>query len=144
MRVIQTLPQVQVGEWFGRMDSPRALMSWSSGQLGIEAESLDNQLAEFFGVKQGVLVRSVAKDSPAEKAGIKAGDVVVRVEDTKVGAPREVTSAVRAARKDNDKTVGITVVREKKELSLKVTFEDMPPTPTPIPRTRSIQNKFQE
>jgi serine protease Do len=137
------LPQIDVREWVGRMDSPRAVMSWNSGQLGIEAESLDNQLAEFFGVKQGVLVRSVAKQSAAEKAGIKAGDVITKVEDTPVGSPREVTAAVRNARK-TDKTVGLTMVRDKKESTLKVTFEEQAPTPAALPRTRSIQNKLQE
>ena len=54
-------------------DTPRALMSWRSGALGVDAEALSDQLAAYFGVKEGVLVRSVAKDSAAEKAGIKTG-----------------------------------------------------------------------
>ncbi len=136
------MPQISIGEWVGRMDSPRALMSWNSGQLGIEAETLDNQLADFFGVKQGVLVRSVAKDSAAEKAGLKAGDVIVRVEETKVGSPREVTAAIRSAR-TKDKTVALTLIRDKKETVSKVTFEEPAPSPAPVPRTRSIQNKVQ-
>jgi serine protease Do len=140
---VATLPPIDVRELIGRADSPRALMYWNSGQLGIEAESLDAQLADFFGVKSGVLVRSVSKNSPAEKAGIKAGDVIVKVEDTKVDSPREVTSALRSAR-GKDKTVGLTLVREKKEMVLKVTFEDPAPASGPErPRARSVQNKFQ-
>jgi len=42
-----------------------------SRALGVESESLSSQLAEYFGVKEGVLVRSVARGSPAEKAGLK-------------------------------------------------------------------------
>ena len=61
--------------------------TWSSSMLGIEAEGLNEQLGEYFGVKEGVLVRSVAKGSPAEKAGIKAGDVLVKVDQTKVTSP---------------------------------------------------------
>ena len=76
-------------------DVPRPVVSWRSSILGIEGESLDSQLADFFGVKEGVLVRSVVKGSAAEKAGLKAGDVIVRVDDTKVATPREVSSAVR-------------------------------------------------
>jgi serine protease Do len=142
---IAPMPQIDIRGMMGAMDSPRALMYWKSSTLGVEAESLDNQLAEFFGVKQGVLVRSVGKETPAEKAGIKTGDVIVKVEETKVGSPREVTSAVRAAR-NSSKTVNLTVVREKREMALKVTFEEMPANPMqpPTPRTRSIQNKMQE
>ena len=51
-------------------DVPRAFMSWRSSIVGIEAESLDSQLAEYFGVKEGVLVRSVVRGSSAEKAGL--------------------------------------------------------------------------
>jgi serine protease Do len=136
------LPPLEVRNWAASIDMPRPAMYWKSSTLGVEAESLDNQLAEFFGVKQGVLVRSVAKESPAEKAGVKAGDVIVKVEDTKVGSPREVTTAVRTAR-NSSKTVNLSIFREKKETALKVTFEDEAPTTT-VPKTRSVQNKFQE
>lgn len=128
--------------WVGQMDSPRTVMYWKSTSLGVEAESLDNQLAEFFGVKQGVLVRSVGKASAAEKAGVKAGDVIVKVEETKVASPREVTSAVRQAR-SSSKTVNLSVVRDKKETTLKVVFEDEQPT-APLPGARTVQNKFQD
>jgi serine protease Do len=97
-------------------------MSWRSTILGVEAEALDSQLAQFFGVKEGVLVRSVVKGSPAEKAGIRAGDVIVRVDDTKVATPREVTSAVRGAK--SRKTVNLTAVREKREMNFPVPVEE--------------------
>ena len=59
-------------------------MSWRSSVAGIEAESLDSQLAEYFGVKEGVLVRSVVRGSAAEKSGLRAGDVIVKVDDTRI------------------------------------------------------------
>jgi serine protease Do len=89
--------------------------------LGIESESLTSQLAEFFGVKEGVLVRSVVRSSAADKAGIHAGDVIVRVDNETVTSPREITSALRAAR--DKKTVAVVVVRDKKEVTLNVTLE---------------------
>ncbi len=49
-----------------------------SMMLGIECESLGSQLASYFGVKEGLLVRSVTKDSAAGKAGMRAGDVIVK------------------------------------------------------------------
>jgi serine protease Do len=103
---------------------PRFEMSWQSPLIGIEGESLgpQPQLADFFGVKDGVLVKSVIKNSPAEKAGLKAGDVVVKVEDTKVSSPREITSVLRSNRGKTSFT--ITVVRNKKEIPLNVTLPD--------------------
>lgn len=103
-------------------DIPRPNMSWRSAMLGIEAEGLSGQLADFFGVKRGVLVRSVVPSSPAEKAGLKAGDVIVKVDQTAVDSPRELTDALRAGR--NRKSVALAVVRERKEIPITVTFDD--------------------
>ena len=53
----------------------------SSMRNGLTVENLTPQLGEFFGAKNGngVLVRSVDKGSRAEKAGLRAGDVIIRV-----------------------------------------------------------------
>jgi len=102
---------------------PRMQMTYQNGMLGIEGESLgmQSQFAEFFGVKDGVLVKSVIKNSPAEKAGMRAGDVVTKVDGGKVDNTREITSQLRAARSRN--SVPVTVVRDKKEMTLTVNLE---------------------
>jgi serine protease Do len=91
--------------------------------IGIFGESLgqEEQLAEFFGVKSGILIRSVVQGSAAEKAGIKAGDVLTRIDDTTVSSPSEISSALRAA--GSKKTFTVTVVRNKREMTLSVTLE---------------------
>ena len=103
-------------------DMPRALMSWRTPVLGIEGESLEGQLAGYFGVESGVLVRSVLKGTPAEKALLKAGDVILKVDDTKVTTPREISSAIRSL--SDKKTFPLMVRRNHKDLSLNVTVED--------------------
>jgi serine protease Do len=97
----------------------RTLMGTSS--LGIVGEALgqESQLAEFFGVKEGVLVRSVNKDSAAEKAGMKAGDVITKVEDTAITTPQQIGGALRQAHSKT--SVSVTVIRSKKEMTLAVT-----------------------
>ncbi len=100
-------------------DLPNSHLSWRSSMLGIESESLNTQLAEFFGVKEGVLVRSVGQGTPGEKAGIKAGDVIVRVDSTKVSSPHDISNAVRAAARSK-KSVVVVLVREKREISVTV------------------------
>ncbi len=113
------LPRFEVPEiWMP--DFPRINTTYRTS-LGIEAESIESQLAQFFGVKEGVLVRSVIKDSAAEKAGFKAGDVITRVEKTEVSSPREVSSAVRRLRAQ--KSFPISVVRDRNEITLSVTIE---------------------
>ena len=106
------------------IDIPSMVTLVRSSALGLEEETLpaDGQLADFFGVKEGVLVRSVTHESPAEKAGLKAGDVIVKVGDSKVSTSRDVATALRAARPDRG--VPVTVVRNKKEVALSVTLED--------------------
>jgi serine protease Do len=105
------------------IEIPRFEMSYQNPMLGIYGESLgqQEQLAEFFGVKDGVLVKSVNKNSGADKAGIKAGDVIVKIEDSKVSSSHDITNALRANR--SKKTVTVTVVRNRKEMPLTVTIE---------------------
>ena len=113
---IPPMPQIRIP------DVPHALMSWRSSVLGLETESLGSQLADFFGVKDGVLVRAVLKDSTAEKAGFKAGDVIVKVDGEKVTTPREISSLLHGTR--IKKTFPVTVVRNKKEITLNVTLDE--------------------
>jgi serine protease Do len=109
----------------GLRDVPRVTMSWRAGVLGIEGEALrGSQLGDYFGVKEGVLVRSVMKDSPAEKAGLKAGDVIVKVDDRAVDEPRDITAALRSARDASKKTFPVVIVRDKKESTVQVTLDE--------------------
>lgn len=101
--------------------SPFPTIPGDSPLVGFEGEQLTGQLAEFFGVTQGILVRSVTAKTPAERAGLKAGDVVVKVNGTPVTTPREITSLVRSSRK---KAISFTVIRNKKEISLNVEIAD--------------------
>ncbi len=116
-------------------DAPRPTLSWRSSMLGVESESLNSQLAEYFGVKEGVLVRSVVRDSPAEKAGIKAGDVIVKLDGTAVTSPREISSVLRSLR-GAKRTVPVIIVRERKERTLMVTLEE--PAPRAPARIRTV------
>jgi serine protease Do len=101
---------------------PNALLVWKTPALGIECEPVDEQLAEYFGVKRGVLVRSVEKGSVAEKAGLRAGDVLTTLGDRSVSSPGDVMSYLRAqARTGKPITVGLT--REHRELTFTVSPE---------------------
>jgi serine protease Do len=107
-------------------DVPLSRMSWGIGILGAELESLEGQLAFFFGVKEGVLVRSVTRGSVADKAGLKAGDVITRVGDAQVTAPADVSGHIRAGR---GQSATLTVWRDRKEISLTVALDSNRPGP---------------
>jgi serine protease Do len=100
-------------------DIPRLFAGLHSPMLGIEAESVDGQLAEYFGVKDGgVLVRSVLKNSAAEKAGLKAGDVILRLDDVKVTSAADISAKLRMA---PGKTVQVSLMRDHKETTIPIT-----------------------
>lgn len=102
-----------------------------SGRLGVQLEDVQDQLADYFGVKTGALVTSVAKDTPAARAGFKAGDVITKVN----GEPIEDTTDVRRElrRIDSGKEFQVDVVRDHKPLSMKVTLD--PPASAKRPGT---------
>ena len=95
----------------------------SSARSGLMVENITPQLGEFFGVKNGngVLVRSVEKGSRAEKAGIRAGDVIVKVNDQPVHDTSDFAHAVKS-RSGNSVSVG--VIRERKEQNLNLTLPE--------------------
>jgi serine protease Do len=91
--------------------------------VGFEGETLTPQLAEFFGVKEGVLVRTVVEHTPAAKAGLKAGDVVIKVSGTPVASTREISGIVHAVRHN----LTFTIVRNHKEMTLNIEIANEAP-----------------
>lgn len=96
---------------------PVMVMTQSWRRSGVQVESLSSQLREYFGAKsgEGILVRSVEKGSRAEQAGLKAGDVIVRVGNQRIGATDDFMRAMRDARGGN---VQVGIIRDRREQSL--------------------------
>ena len=94
---------------------------------GAVLEPIGPQLAEFFGVQSGagLLVRSVEVNSPAATAGLRAGDVVVKVNQAAVGGIGDWSKTVHESK---GRPMPLTVLREKKEQVLML---------TPDPKRRS-------
>jgi serine protease Do len=95
----------------------------SSARSGLMVENLTPQLGEFFGAKdgQGVLVRSVEKGSGADKAGFRAGDVIVKINGEPIHDSGDFSHALRS-RKDN--TASVSVIRDKKEQTITITLPE--------------------
>ena len=103
------------------------VFSTGRGRLGVNVQELTPDLAAYFGVKDGLLVNSVQADTPAAKAGLKAGDVIGTVNGKAVLSSSELVKEL--ADKEGEVTIGVT--RDKKALSLKATLE---PRKTPSRR----------
>jgi serine protease Do len=97
------------------------VIAHSSLRSGLMVENITPQLGEFFGVKggKGVLVRTVEKGSRGEKAGFRAGDVIVKVNDQVVHDSSDFTHSLRETRGES---ATITLVRDKKEQTLTITL----------------------
>ena len=92
------------------------------GRLGVTIESIDDQLATYFGVKEGALVKSVQDGSAAQKAGLRAGDVITGINGSKVYESSDVNRAME--RLETGAEFVVDVVRDKKAQSLKGKVEE--------------------
>ena len=100
-----------------------AVMSLAGrARLGIRAESVDGQLAEYFGVSAGVLVRHVEEDTVAAAAGLRAGDVITAIDGEAVDDLRALRRRLSAL--DPGASFAIAVVREGAEMSLPAELEE--------------------
>lgn len=96
-----------------RMSGPR--------QIGIGIVSLTKQLAEHFGVSGGVMINNVRENSPASRAGLRAGDIIVEIDGKDVTSDMDVIRAV-SEKKEGDVT--ITIVRAGNRQTVRVTPEE--------------------
>ena len=91
-------------------------------QLGIGLTQLTGQLNQYFGVDGGVLINSVSSGSPAATAGLKAGDVVTRIDGVPVRSGFVLFEAVK---NKNGSDLTLTVVRDRKTKTITVTPQKM-------------------
>jgi C-terminal processing protease CtpA/Prc len=118
------IPMIPPMEWNG------ALLIGSQPRLGIDAEDLNGQLGSFFGAPdgEGILVREVNPDSPAEKAGVKAGDVITSFDGERIRTLGDLREKLAAKRDAKDRTVKLGVLRNRASVTLSVEL------PAPAPR----------
>lgn len=108
-------------------------MPGSRARLGATVEDLTPQLAAYFGAKNGVLVSSVVDNSPASRAGLKAGDVITAIDGRSLASRTDLLRTLRGINDDQELTIAI--VRDKQESSLKARLE----RPQPRRETRRIR-----
>lgn len=103
-------------------DGPFVMAFGNRRQIGAALTPLGKQLAAHFGVESGALVNDVRENSPAAKAGLKAGDIIVEVDGKPVKGDFDVSRAV-AGKKEG--AVTLTIVRDRNRQTLSVTPEEV-------------------
>ncbi len=100
-------------------------------QIGVSATSLTKQLADFFGVTNGdgLLVNNVRENSPAAKAGLKAGDIIVEADGKSV---KNNMDLIRTINDKKDGDVILTIVRDKNRQTIRVSPEISKDTGVPF------------
>jgi serine protease Do len=126
MPEVAPMPDMDMGAY--------GLLAGSRPRLGIDAEDLSGQFGAYFGAPdgEGVLVREVNSGSPAEKAGVKSGDVITSLNGERIRSLGDLRE--KLAGKRDEKTVKLGVLRNKSEVSVTV---EMPPPPSRTPRAIS-------
>lgn len=99
-----------------------SLCSESGGFLGVVLQDMSDQLEEYFGVKGGALIGEVVKESPADKIGLKAGDVVLKFDDKRVDDAEDLRYYIKKS--EPKKEYPIVINRKGKEINMKVTLDE--------------------
>jgi serine protease Do len=120
---IEALPKGQGGAFIWKGDG-EGFFFGSNRQIGVSVSSLTKQLGEYFGVPdgRGLLVNNVRENSPAAKAGLKAGDIIVEADG------KEVKNNADLIRVLNDKKEGdvtLTIIRDRNRQTVQVTPEKL-------------------
>jgi serine protease Do len=95
------------------------------GYLGVLIQKVTPEIAESLGLDKagGALVANVSKDGPAERAGVKVGDVIIEFDGKEIRESNDLPIVV--ARTPVDKKVRLKVLREKKEVALSVAIGEL-------------------
>ena len=125
-------PGANVWKWGGQGPGGEGMVFafGNNRRIGATTMQLTKQLADYFGIAdgKGVLVTSVTEDSPAAKAGLKAGDVITSIDGEKIEAAGDLS---RAINKKKDGDVTLTVIRDKNQRTITVTPKDATPPGQP-------------
>ncbi|MFN4013215.1 MAG: Do family serine endopeptidase [Aquificaceae bacterium] len=94
------------------------------GWLGVVIQDITPDMAESLGVKEGVIIAQVMPGSPADKGGLRVGDIVVEVDGQRVSEVRELQFKIM--RTPPGKEINMKVIREGKEIALSIKVGEMP------------------
>lgn len=97
------------------------------GVLGIEGSELNSAISKEFGVKQtqGFYINAVSKNSGAEKAGLKKGDIIVRLDNQTINSYTDLSSYINTKRPNDIIQVGVIRDGEEKAFPVRLTKKEL-------------------
>jgi S1-C subfamily serine protease len=122
------------------------------GYLGVSVDDLSEQLGDYFGVRDGdgALISSVEEDSPAEAAGLTAGDIIVAIDDEDVYDASDAVELVRDYEEGDQVTIHIIRDKQRTEVTAEleerrgsrapwvISVPDVPPIDVHLPKMRGL------
>jgi len=128
---VEVLPPNGNGAFVWKDGDQTGFYFGANRQIGVSVSSLSKQLGEYFGVAEGkgLLVNNVRENSPAAKAGLKAGDVIVEVEGKEI---KNNVDLIRAVNEKKEGDVQLTIIRERNRQTISVTPEKLKNDLTPL------------
>lgn len=120
---LKDFPKGEMPKVFTTPDGEGRAFAWRAGegrQIGVGVMQLGKQLAEHFGVQNGVLIDNVREASPAAKAGLKAGDIITEIDGKAVNGQFDL---IRGINEKKEGDVTLTIVRDRNRQTISVTPE---------------------
>jgi len=127
---VQALPNGQ-GGFIWKGDGETGFFFGANRQIGIGVSSLTKQLGEYFGAPdgKGLLINNVRENSPAAKAGLKAGDIIVEADGKEI---KNNTDLIRTLNEKKEGDVQLTIIRDRNRQTVQVTPEKLKGELTPM------------
>ena len=124
-RTMQTVPLPPMAD--GGDSNVFIFRTGANRQIGIGVTPLTKQLGDYFGATEGkgLLINDVRENSPAAKAGLKAGDVIVEIEGREI---KVLPDLIRAIGEKKEGGVSVTFLRDKNRQTVSVTPETVKPS----------------
>lgn len=126
-KVYSTTPNAEARRSLEQLQRNQGVMALGWGRrIGVSTTQLTRQLADYFNVPggRGLLITAVSENSPASRAGLKAGDVIMDVDGQKIESAGDLS---RAINRQSDGDITLTIIRNRERRTLRVTPEKREP-----------------
>ena len=143
MPEFQVMPPNGKGETFvWKNDGGNVFFFGANRQIGVSVSSLTKQLGEYFGASdgKGLLITDVRENSPAAKAGLKAGDIIVEADGKEI---KNNGDLIRIINEKKEGDITLTIVRDRNRQTVQVTPEKLKGELTPLFDGNSPTMNFQ-
>lgn len=116
--------QLQPRQLDGRAWNVTPVRKTQKAWLGLRTRNLESQLAEYFGVKEGLLVAEVLEEGPASKAGIMAGDVIIAADSRTIHTHDDLDELIGCC--EPGKTMSVVLLRKGEALKKEIRLASAP------------------